>query len=198
MVNHLKIVTCNVRGIKQTVKRHQLFKYFHEKQYNIVLLQETHSVKSKEKIWRNEWGGKIVFGHGASNARGTAILFAKGVNPEIHNTIRDENGRVLVTKFNLGEREFLITNIYAPNTDDPVFFSEVLQNIQNWECDHKIIGGDLNLNLDPGLDKRGGDQKVTSKAANLVNCFLKKIIGRIFGGFCIRICFNSRGIDPIR
>ena len=50
--------------------------------------------------------------------------------------------------------EFLLTNVYAPNQDDPQFFSTLFQQISDIEADQYIIGGDLNKILDPQLDKK--------------------------------------------
>ena len=42
---------------------------------------------------------------------------------------KDEQGRVihLIGKFN--DTDLLISNIYAPNEDDPLFFCEVLETV---------------------------------------------------------------------
>ena len=45
----------------------------HRKNADILVLQETHSESKFEKYWENEWGGKIIFLHGTSAARGIAI-----------------------------------------------------------------------------------------------------------------------------
>ena len=42
------------------------------------MLQETHCVKGKEKIWMQDWGNKIYFSNGCSTARGVCICL--GVN----------------------------------------------------------------------------------------------------------------------
>ena len=53
----------------------------------------------------------------------------------------------------------LFINIYAPNTDDPDFFYTLRVLIDRTATDHILLGGDLNLLLNPALD---------STAANLV------------------------------
>ena len=58
----------NVRGINETVKGRQIFNFICDKNPDLVLLQETHLVKAKEKLRRNEWGGDIFYSHGQSNA----------------------------------------------------------------------------------------------------------------------------------
>ena len=72
MVN---IVSMNVNRLHNNVKRKEVFLYCKRSKFDIILMQETHSEKSQESIWENEWGGKIIFDNGESNARGTTIIF---------------------------------------------------------------------------------------------------------------------------
>ena len=73
----LRIITLNVRGLRNENKRRSIFNYY-RKRADIICLQETHSTEVDEKCWRNEWGGIMLFSHGESNARGVAILVCKG------------------------------------------------------------------------------------------------------------------------
>ena len=46
-------------------------------------MQETHTVKSDEKIWTNQFGcgsGSIMFSHGKSDAKGVLIAFREELN----------------------------------------------------------------------------------------------------------------------
>ena len=64
-------------------------------------MQEMHSTSAVENIWRSEWGwvGKIYYSHGASNARGTAILIKKkSAAVKVLKTITDQNGRYVILK----------------------------------------------------------------------------------------------------
>ena len=61
------------------LSKDNMFNFLRDKNPDIVLLQETHSNKKIQRIWRNEWGGKIIFDHGESNARGVCDTF---LNPE--------------------------------------------------------------------------------------------------------------------
>ena len=71
MVN---IATFNVRRLANGDKCNKIFKYIKSKFYDIVFLQETHSTKKIEKLWKSHWGGKILFSNGKPNAKGCAIL----------------------------------------------------------------------------------------------------------------------------
>ena len=43
-------------------------------------------------------------------------------------------------------------NIYAPNTDDPAFFDSVLTQVDQFEFQSIIWGGDFNCVLNVNLD----------------------------------------------
>ena len=61
-------------GLTQLMVYFPMFNILRNKNADVVLLQETHSNKKSEKIWRNEWGGNIYYSYGESNARGTCIM----------------------------------------------------------------------------------------------------------------------------
>ena len=53
----LRVLSFNVRGMADRLKRREIFNYLRDQNPDIVCLQETHSNVKIEKIWRNEWGG---------------------------------------------------------------------------------------------------------------------------------------------
>ena len=115
----LNIISFNVKGIAEKNKRRQIFDF----NADISLLQETHSSNKISKILQNEWGGgKILYSHGETNARGVAILFKHGNNYKIHKVYCDLAGRVLIIDVSLNENRVAIYNLYAPNDDKPVFY----------------------------------------------------------------------------
>ena len=66
--------TFNCRGLQDRFKRKKVFTFLHQRNDDIILLQETHSAKDNELIWASEWGGQIVYNSYTSQARGVAIL----------------------------------------------------------------------------------------------------------------------------
>ena len=74
----LSIATYNVCGLRDSNKRRKIFHYLHQKNYNVIFLQDTHSTPAVERYWRAEWGGEIFYAHGSSESRGCAILFTRG------------------------------------------------------------------------------------------------------------------------
>ena len=43
-----------------------------------------------------EWQGQIMYNHGENNGRGTVIAFNPKLNPIVHNTIVDDQGRSII------------------------------------------------------------------------------------------------------
>ena len=176
-MDKIKINSCNVRGLAERKKRRQIFVQLHENSGDIILMQETHCIKSQEKIWKSEWGGRILFAHGTSNARGVAILFAKNLDIEIKKVKKSDDGRYLLVSAVISNHPLLLCNIYAPNEDAPEFFANLFNEIQQFDISDKIVGGDLNILLDPALDRKSlrKDRVVPapSQASVLINQFLE-------------------------
>ena len=96
-MNQIKITTRNCRGLVYYAKHRDLFHYLKIKDYDIMLLQETHCEGGNhEWLWSNQWGNKIWFSSGTRRVRGVAIIFKKTLDVITHNVIKDEAGRYLI------------------------------------------------------------------------------------------------------
>ena len=141
-----------MRGLANKQKRKLIYEYYRF-QADIFLLQETHSEKATENIWRSEWGGPALFSHGSSSARGVAILFRKGFHCNISNIMTDFEGRFIGCNITtLNGLSFCLCNVYGPNEDKPAFFDAISQNICELNPE-KIIMGDYNVVLNTKLDR---------------------------------------------
>ena len=59
--------------------------------------------------------------------------------------------------------------------DEVSFFGLLMQNIEEMDSDHIIMGGDFNLELDVTIDKQGGSPSTHSEAANFLNTYIKQV-----------------------
>ena len=87
------ILSLNVRGIRDQLKRRSIFAYLKDHSPKIIFLQETYSEPSDEMIWKSEWGGEMFFSHGTKHSKGVCILIhpRSGVKLIVFLTaIRDE------------------------------------------------------------------------------------------------------------
>ena len=125
------------------------------KSANIFFIQESHSCKSKE------W---IIFLHGLTNARGVALLIHRELDVKVIHTIKDPEGRWILTKIVFLNMEIILGNIYAFNADQPSFFAQIIERIEMLDCPLRILGEDFNMVLNVDIDKRGSmDQKRNSR-----------------------------------
>ena len=123
---------------------------------DILCFQEVHSDTSIEKIWATEWGGKALFSHGTFNARGVCIFFSNKLPYRISKTVKDAEGRFLLCELeNLDDpcKRLTICNLYAPNHDRPLFFTQMFKDSLELapEC---IFIGDYNLVMNVSMDKK--------------------------------------------
>ena len=156
------ILSLNVRGLGNEVKRKLIFEYYRNRA-DIILFQETHSTNNCEKIWTAQWGGPILFSHGESTSRGVAILFKKSGQFNITNILRDFDGRFLACDIKtINGLEFALCNIYGPNQDKPAFYLALSQNIADLHP-RKVIMGDFNVTLNSNLDRLNSTEASNNK-----------------------------------
>ncbi len=72
--------------------------------------------------------------------------------------ITDIEGRILIVWLKINEICFIICNVYAPTRDHKKeqisFINSLKDKLSSLEQDNLLIGGDLNLYIDPNLDKQ--------------------------------------------
>ena len=166
-------MSINVRGLADDTKRREVFYWLRKQEFDVYMLQETHSSSAKMGIWRSQWGGEVIFSHGGSNSRGVCILFSNKCQYIIHNVITDSNGRYILVDLTLADKRVSLGNVYGPNNDCPDIYIELFEHIESFSNDHRIIAGDFNLVLDLDLDKHGGRKATNHRAANVVRTYME-------------------------
>ena len=84
--------------------RLQIFTWLKEKNNSMICLQETHLVPADEHLWKEEWGGSVLFSHGLKNTRGVMILFNKHSIIKIENIEVHPQGRWIILKCIIEEK----------------------------------------------------------------------------------------------
>ena len=164
MLSNLTIISSNVNGINNPIKRKKILEYFKRQQCDILLLQETHLTDTEHEKLKRDWVGTVLYNSYNSKSRGVAVLFHKKIGIKILKTNKDQEGRMLIVKFDFKGMQTTVINIYAPNGDDSQFYKTVLlESTQSYgQC---IIGGDFNLILNPCMDKSSKGPASLSKDA---------------------------------
>ena len=141
------IASFSVNGLRQTLKRKTISHYPKPKDYDIILLQETHSTSTDEKQWVCEWGGHILFVHGESHRNGVAILFTKNLKVEFGSKYWDSDGRILLCNIQINDKKVSLASIYAPTKNEPKFFGKFFSILSNFSEHDVILPRDWNLVL---------------------------------------------------
>lgn len=159
---NFKIMSFNVRGLREEKKRASIMRFIRRKKCDIIFIQEAHSKVIDEINWKNEWGGEVIFNHGAHNARGVITLIKPNLDFKLINLDSDRNGRLLHIDCYIQGTPFKLVNVYAPNTPTARlnFFKDIKQRIHRTKdgefYQNLILGGDFNTILNQRLDRKGG------------------------------------------
>lgn len=65
----------------------------------------------------------------------------------------------------MNDVELVLITVYGPNQDDPEFYVQIFERVNEHSNPYKLIGGDFNLSLDLNLDRKGAvtDHKTGSR-----------------------------------
>ena len=151
----LKIGSINIRGLGDRSERREIFNWLKRKQMSIYFIQEAHCTDDNMHNWRAEWGYQALFSGCSSVKAGVAILFNNNFSFQISKTYADPEGRFIMCDLITNGKHVTLVNIYAPNKDDPNFFTSVFNQLHGFKCEETIIGGDFNLVFDVEKDKKG-------------------------------------------
>ena len=155
---NLKVMSVNTRGLNDRKKRRSVFKWIKRGKIDICFVQESFSTHDSERIWKNEWGGEVIFSHGTNHSRGVLVLIRPRLDIKIVNSFTDNTGRILVLETLIQDVKFSLINIYAPNAEESqVHFYNQLKNImiQRVPTDNYILlGGDFNTVMDWSKDRK--------------------------------------------
>ena len=122
-------------------------------------------------MWRDEWGGHILFSHGSVHSKGTLILFKPNFDINIQSEVCDENGRFIILNLDIQDINYVFINIYSPNKekDKNVFWKTMCETMKTMNInrnDNIIAGGDWNSIFNPELDKSGGKAECSNKVSS--------------------------------
>ena len=114
------MISNNFSGIKSTKKRLKMIQYFKNRllPQGILVFQETDSTESNEASWRDEFNATLFFSHGSSNSCGVLIGFLGQFDVNVLNQMCDSKGRILVLNVTIDVKNFVLINLYDPNTEN--------------------------------------------------------------------------------
>ena len=167
--SYFTLLTLNVRGLRDRIKRKNIFEFCRDKGSNIVFLQETYSTVEVEEKWKSEWNGQLLFSHGTNHSKGVLVLISPNINMKIRNVSIGENGRYIIMKLEYQQSTFLLVNCYFPTRDKEKMQIEFLDELENCiskiysSGDTIILGGDFNMIMNGDLDYMGPRKSIKNK-----------------------------------
>ena len=87
----------------------------------------------------------------------------------------DPEGRFIICAIITNGKQITLANIYAPNDDNPTFFTTVFEHLIDFKCEETIIGGDFNLVLDVEKDKKCGLARTHKKSLEVIKKFSENL-----------------------
>uniref|UniRef100_A0A803JMS9 exodeoxyribonuclease III n=1 Tax=Xenopus tropicalis TaxID=8364 RepID=A0A803JMS9_XENTR len=150
---NLKLVSWNVRGMNDKVKRAIILDHLKKLKADIMLLQETHLVGQRVRSLNRSWLGPVFHAEYSTYSRGVAILFRKTTAPKIEKIISDRYGRYIILKITVYTKTIILANIYSPPPGDLTILQTILGKVAELG-DHPVYWlGDFNAVPDPTLDR---------------------------------------------
>ena len=164
---NFQVIILNVWGLREYKKRRNIFRLLktNTSPNSIVFLQETHSDKLTEHIWRSQWRGDIRLSHGTQNARGTLIGFREGIDYIVKREFKDNSERYAILDCLIQDHPFLLINLYNANLEDEQVkvLNDLNRLIDDTDDHHEyeiIFGGDFNFIWDAEVDSDGRNPKL--------------------------------------
>ncbi len=154
----INFYSLNANGLRNKAKRIAVFTKLKKLGKGIFLLEETHSIKTTENTWTSQWGNQnIKFSHGSSNSRSVAILFSCELDNNFEQEITDINSRYIILDIECDSYTFNIANLHAPTKNferEQIYrFQTLYKDLLEFKRENLILGVDLNLYLNPRVDK---------------------------------------------
>jgi len=170
-----KIVTLNVNGLHNPIKRSRIIAKMKRERIQVIFWQETHlSPLEHEKLKKLGFQNTYYSSHKSGRRRGVAILISNAVNFEFKSEIIDKEGRYILVKGKLDNKEVTLINLYAPPGDTKSLFKKIFDLIATESYGTLIFGGDLNVHLQPLLDTTNPSKKKNSNT-KMVQRMIKEL-----------------------
>ena len=148
----MEIITLNVRGLNNSVKRQSIFHWLESKQYDIICLQETFCTEDSKSEISADWKGQSF--HCISNSKhskGVSILLSDKFEHSVNNYHICNDGRKILINIKHCGQTYSIACIYAPT--EVSYRKDFLSKSKRWILDHAendnclLICGDFNCSI---------------------------------------------------
>uniref|UniRef100_A0A3B1K1Q0 Reverse transcriptase domain-containing protein n=1 Tax=Astyanax mexicanus TaxID=7994 RepID=A0A3B1K1Q0_ASTMX len=166
------ILSLNVNGLNNPIKRSKMLAKIKREKIDIIFWQETHlSDGEHDKLRKMGYRNAFFSSYRNGKKRGVVILISNSVRFELVSETKDKEGRYVLVKGKIDQKEITLFNIYAPPGSHTSFFKQVFNLITLETYGTLICGGDFNLLLNPALDTTNKERR-----RNPVEKYVNKVI----------------------
>lgn len=110
----IKILTWNVRGLREKIKRSAALSCLQKQRADIIALVETHIEERLQMALRRPWVGWAYHSTLTTHARGVSLLIAKSVHFQMCEVLTDPQGQYVLMHAKLYGEPFLLMAFYIP------------------------------------------------------------------------------------
>lgn len=136
-----RVITLNVNGLHNPIKRSKVITKMKKEKLHVLFWQETHlNRKEHEKLKKMGFKNTFYSSYKKGKKRGVAIL------------ISEKEGRYVLVKGYLDQKEVTLVNVYRPPGREISFIREIFGLIASEASGVLICGGDWNIQIQPRLD----------------------------------------------
>lgn len=153
-LSSITIVSWNVKGLCSPAKRMKILRHLKRLRADVALLQETHLGEWDFNRMKKLWVGKVIGTPAVGRKAGAIILLHKNLDYKLIKQRGDEEGRKPTIDILLGTRNLAISNIYAPNVQNPQLYQELTHWLAAVSTPFHLIGGDFNNVMDTREDRK--------------------------------------------
>ncbi len=158
-----KVVTLNVNGLTSPIKRGKMLSKAKREKAQIIFWQETHLTNEEhEKLKKMGFKHTYYSSFRTGRKRGVAILLPNSVHFELISETKDRDGRFIMVKGKLDQKEVTLLNVYAPPCSSKEFYKRIFDLLTFESAGVTICAGDFNMTLNPGLDTTNQKRKITA------------------------------------
>ena len=152
-MDSLRILSFNVNGLNDYHKRKDVFDYIRKQNAHIYFLQETHLKTQIQNYVRSMWGYNCILSGKDTNSKGVGILFNNNFEYKLHKVVKDSEGCYIILDIEMLGKRYTLVNIYGPSGhDSPGFFENLFIEVDTFENENIVIGGDWNVPLNISKD----------------------------------------------
>ena len=150
--SRLNIVSYNVRGLNDKMKRAEDFLHIDKFMPDIICLVDTRLKAEVYDEIRNDYNVHCFFNYSERAARGVCILVKNTLPIKVDKIEKDTNGNLVKVECRFDNNIFNIFCIYGPNEVEPEFFENIFSRISTNDTPYNVIIGDFNVTVNAEID----------------------------------------------